>query len=156
MAPRTRTTTIRVSGPFSLASAVDTLDLLSPHRGDDGSYEGWHVIGSRPFSIRVRQVAPRRLVMSVHGERVDRTDLEAAEELIRRMFGLDLDAERFYAEAAREDRVLRRLQSRMLGVRPVTAPTPLAALVYIVLSDQYGPERARMVIGRLGGAEEPE
>ena len=61
------------------------------------------------------------------------------------MFGLDLDAERFYAEAARDDRVLRRLQSRLLGVRPVTAPTPLAALVWILLSDEYGPERARVV-----------
>ena len=155
MAPRTRTTTIKVSGPFSLAAAVDTLDLLAPHRGYDGSYEGWHVIGSRPFSIRVRQVAPRRLVMSVDGERVEKRDVEAAEELVRRMFGLDLDAERFYAEGAGDDRVLRRLQARMLGVRPVTAPTPLAALVWTLLADAHGPERARMVIGRLGGAEEP-
>jgi 3-methyladenine DNA glycosylase/8-oxoguanine DNA glycosylase len=95
-------------------------------------------------------------VLSVAGDVVECSDLEAAEELVKRMFGLDLDAERFYAEAARDDRVLRRLQTRMLGVRPVTAPTPLAALVYIVLSDEYGPERARLVIGRLGGAEEPE
>jgi 3-methyladenine DNA glycosylase/8-oxoguanine DNA glycosylase len=70
------------------------------------------------------------------------------------MFGLDLDAERFYAEAAADDRVLRKLQTRLLGVRPVTAPNPLAALVFVVLSDEYGPERARMVIGRLAGAED--
>ena len=156
MAPRTRTTTIKVCGPFSLAAAVDTLDdLLAPHRGDDGSYEGWHVIGARPFNVRVRQVSPRRLVMSVDGERVDRADLEAAEELVRRMFGLDLDAERFYAEAAGDDRVLRRLQSRMLGVRPVAAPTPLTALVWTLIADTHGPERARIIIGRLGGAEDP-
>jgi 3-methyladenine DNA glycosylase/8-oxoguanine DNA glycosylase len=94
-------------------------------------------------------------VLSVAGDVVERSDLEAAEELVKRMFGLDLDAERFYAEAARDDRVLRRLQTRMLGGRPVTAPTPLAALVYVVLSDEYGPERARVVMGRLGGGEEP-
>src|ERR687897_794687 len=150
---RVRTSTIKVSGPFSLAAAVDALDVLAPHRGDGGAYEGWHVIGQRPLSVRVRQAGPRRLVLSVAGDVVERTDLEAAEELVRRMFGLDLDADRFYAEAARDDRVLRRLQSRLLGVRPVTAPTPLASLVFTVLADQYGAERARIVIGRLGGAE---
>src|SRR5215208_5355471 len=150
---RVRTSTIKFSGPFSLAAAVDALDLLAPHRGDGGAYEGWHVIGHRPLSIRVRQPDPRRLVLSVAGDIVERSDLEAAEDLVKRMFGLDLDAERFYAEAAREDRVLRRLQTRMLGVRPVTAPTPLAALVYVILSDEHGPERARVVMGRLGGGE---
>ena len=150
---RVRTSTIKVSGPFSLAAAIDALDVLAPHRGDGGAYEGWHVIGQRPLSIRVRQPDPRRLVLSVAGDVVERSDLEGAEDLVRRMFGLDLDAERFYAEAAREDRVLRRLQTRMLGVRPVTAPTPLAALVYVILSDEHGPERARVVMGRLGGGE---
>ena len=152
---RTRTTTIKVSGPFSLAAAIDALDLMAPHRSESGGYEGWHVIGERPFNIRVRQVAPRRLVLVVDGERVERAELEAAETLVRRMFGLDLDAERFYAEAAADDRVLRRLQARLLGVRPVTAPTPLSALVWIIIADLYGPERARVVLGRLGGGEEP-
>jgi 3-methyladenine DNA glycosylase/8-oxoguanine DNA glycosylase len=151
---RVRTSTIKVSGPFNLAAAVDALDTLAPHRGDGGAYEGWHVIGHRPLSIRVRQAGPRRLVLSVAGDVVEKSDLEGAEELVKRMFGLDLDAERFY-EAARDDRVLRFLQARLLGVRPVTAPTPLAALVYVVLADDYGPERASMVIGRLGPAEEP-
>src|SRR5215210_4408962 len=111
---RVRTSTIRVSGPFSLAAAVDALDALAPHRGDGGAYEGWHVVGHRPLSIRVVQAGPRRLVLSVAGDVVERSDLEEAEELVKRMFGLDLDAERFYAEAARDDRVLRRLQARML------------------------------------------
>jgi len=152
---RVRTSTIRISGPFSLSAAIDALDVLAPHRGDGGAYEGWHVIGHRPLSIRVRQAGPRRLVLSVAGDVVERSDVEAAEELVKRMFGLDLDAERFYAEAARDDRVLRRLQTRMLGVRPVTAPTPIAALVYVILSETYGADRARVVMGRLGGAEEP-
>ncbi len=151
---RTRTATIKVSGPFSLAAAVETLDLMAPHRGDGGAYEGWHVIGERPFNIRVRQAGPRRLVMSVDGDQVEREHVEAAETLVRRMFGLDLDAERFYTEAARDDRVLRRLQARLLGVRPIAAPTPLSALVWTVLADEHGPERARIVIGRLGGAEQ--
>ena len=112
------------------------------------------MVGDRPFHIRVRQVAPRRLVLSVDGERVERPTSRPPRSSCRRMFGLDLDAERFYAEAARDDRVLRRLQSRMLGVRPVTAPTPLAALVWTLIADEHGPERARLVIGRLGGAEE--
>src|SRR5215217_8928928 len=94
---RVRTSTIKVSGPFSLAAAIDALDLLAPHRGDGGAYEGWHVVGNRPLSIRVRQAAPRRLVLSVAGDTVERSELEAAEELVRRMLGLDLDAERFYA-----------------------------------------------------------
>jgi 3-methyladenine DNA glycosylase/8-oxoguanine DNA glycosylase len=151
---RVRTSTIRVSGPFSLAAAVEALDLIAPHRGDGGSYEGWHVIGARPLNIRVRQAGARQLVLSVAGDVVERSDVEGAEELVRRMFGLDLDAERFYAEAALDDRVLRRLQTRLLGVRPVTAPNPLAALVFGILSDDYGPERARVVLGRLAGAED--
>lgn len=154
--PRTRTSTITVDGPLSLAAAVDALDVLAPHRGEGDAYEGWHVIGNRPLNIRLRQAGPRRLVLSVAGDVVERTDLEAAEDLVKRMFGLDLDAERFYAQASRDDRVLRRLQARMLGVRPVTAPTPLAALVFVVLADEHGPERARMVIGRLGGAEQAD
>src|SRR3954465_12966026 len=121
---RVRTSTIKVSGPFSLAAAVDALDMLAPHRGDGGAYEGWHVIGHRPLSIRVRHAGPRRLVLSVAGDAVERADLEGAEELVRRMFGLDLDAERFYAEAAGDDRVLRRLQSRLVGGPPGPAPPP--------------------------------
>jgi 3-methyladenine DNA glycosylase/8-oxoguanine DNA glycosylase len=152
--PRTRTTTIKVSGPFSLSAAVEALDVMAPHRGVDGAYEGWHLIGGRMFNVRVRQIDARRLVMSVDGDEVERGDVDAAERLVRRMFGLDLDADRFYSEASREDRVLRRLQSRMLGVRPITAPTPLAALVWILLTDLYGPERARIVLCRLGGAEQ--
>src|SRR5215204_4117389 len=133
---RVRTTTIKVSGPFSLAAAIEALDVLAPHHGDGGAYDGWHVIGGRPLSVRVRQAGPRRLVLSVAGDAVTDSDVEAAEALVQRMFGLDLDADRFYAEAARDDRVLRRLQSRLFGVRPVTAPTPLAALVWVVLADE--------------------
>jgi 3-methyladenine DNA glycosylase/8-oxoguanine DNA glycosylase len=151
---RTRTTTIKVSGPFSLAAAVDALDFMSPHRGEGGAYEGLHVIGGQLFMVRVRQTSPRRLVLSLAADSVERPDLEAGEQLVRRMFGLDLDADRFYAEVSRDDRVLRLLQTRMLGVRPVTAPTPLAALVWILIADLHGPERARIVLGRLGGAEE--
>jgi 3-methyladenine DNA glycosylase/8-oxoguanine DNA glycosylase len=151
---RTRTATIKVAGPFSLAASIEALDSLAPHRGDGGAYEGFHMIGGRLFNIRVRQLDPRRLAMSVDGDAVARTDVDAAEQLVRRMFGLDLDANRFYAEVSQDDRVLRRLQTRMLGVRPVTAPTPLAALVSIELADLLGPERARIVLGRLGGGEQ--
>jgi 3-methyladenine DNA glycosylase/8-oxoguanine DNA glycosylase len=152
--PRTRTTTIKVSGPFSLAAAVDALDIIAPHRGTGGAYEGWHLIGGSTFNVRVRQIDARRLVMSVDGDDVERDDVEAAEQLVRRMFGLDLDADRFYSETSRDDRVLRRLQSRMLGVRPITTPTPLAALVWTLLTDLHGPERARIVLCRLGGGEQ--
>jgi 3-methyladenine DNA glycosylase/8-oxoguanine DNA glycosylase len=151
---RTRTTTIKVSGPFSLAAAIEALDFMAPHRGDRGAYAGWHLIDQLPCNVRVTQTGPRRLLLSVEGDSVDRSVVDAAEELVRRMFGLDLDADRFYAETSSEDRVLRRLQTRMLGVRPVTAPTPLAALVWILLADLHGPERARIVLGRLGGAEQ--
>ena len=153
--PRTRTTTLRVAGPFSLQAALDSLDALAPSGGEPGVYDGRHSIGGRSLDVRLRQSGPRRLVLTVGGEAVDKQDVDAAERLARRMFGLDLDAERFYAEAARGDRVLGRLQSRLRGVRPVTAPTPLAALVFIVLADEYGPGRARTVVGRLDGAEEP-
>lgn len=153
---RTRTRTIKVDGPFSLAAAVDVLDVLAPQTGDGGAYEGWHIIGRRPLAVSVSQATPRQLKLTVAGVGVERSDLDAAEAVVVRMFGLDLDAVRFYAEAARDDRVLGRLQKRMLGVRPVTAPTPLAALVFLVLADELGPERARVVIGRIGGTERPD
>jgi 3-methyladenine DNA glycosylase/8-oxoguanine DNA glycosylase len=152
--PRTRTTTIKASGPFSLSAAVEALDVIAPHRGTGGAYEGWHLIGGETLNVRVRQIDARRLVMSVDGDTVGRAEVDSAEQLVRRMFGLDLDADRFYSETSREDRVLRRLQSRMLGVRPVTTPTPLAALVWTLLSDLHGPERARIVLCRLGGGEQ--
>jgi 3-methyladenine DNA glycosylase/8-oxoguanine DNA glycosylase len=151
---RTRATTIKVSGPFSLAAATEALDFLTPHRGDDDAYEGWHAIGGHPVRIHVRQTSPRQLVLSVTGDSLERSALDTAEQLVRRMFGLDLDADRFYAQASRDDRVLRRLQKRLPGVRPVTAPTPLVALVWILIADLHGPERARIVLGRLGGAEQ--
>src|SRR5215208_6030098 len=151
---RVRTSTLKVSGPFSLQAALDALDAVAPNGSEPGVYDASHAIGGRPLDVRLRQTAPRRLVMTVSGaDAVEKDDVDAAERLVRRMFGLDLDAERFYAEAARDDRVLRRLQSRLLGVRPVTAPTPLAALVFVLLSDEYGPDRARVVMGRLGGGE---
>jgi 3-methyladenine DNA glycosylase/8-oxoguanine DNA glycosylase len=149
---RVRATMVRVSGPFSLSAAVNAIDELSPRpeRHAPGSYAGWHWIGGRPVLVRLSTAGPRRLALSVEGDDIERTDVVEAESLVRRMFGLDLDAERFYAEAGRDDRVLRRLQSRLFGVRPVAAPTPLAALVWLLLSEEYGPERARAVLGRLG------
>lgn len=144
---------MKVTGPFSLSAAVSAIDELSPRpeRHAPGSYAGWHWIGGRPVLVRVSTAGPRRLALSVEGDDIEKSDVAAAETLVRRVFGLDLDAERFYAEAGREDRVMRRLQSRLFGVRPVSAPTPLAALVWLLLSDEYGPQRARVVMGRLGG-----
>jgi 3-methyladenine DNA glycosylase/8-oxoguanine DNA glycosylase len=154
--PRTRTATIKVSGPFDLAAAVLSLDFLAPRPNAGDAYEAVHAIGGRPLTVKLRQIGPRRLELALTDPdgTVERADLDAAEVLVGRMFGLDMDAERFYAEAGRDDRVLGRLQSRLSGVRPVTAATPLAALVFVVLADEHGPERARIVLGRLGGAEE--
>src|ERR1700710_3146591 len=116
---RVRTSILKVAGPFSLPAAVAALDELSPlpERHAPGTYAGWHWIGHRPLLVRVAPAGPRRLALSVEGDSVERTDLAAAEAVVRRMFGLDLDAERFYAEAGRDDRVLRRLQTRLFGVR---------------------------------------
>jgi len=152
---RTRTSTLKVCGPFSLKAALDSLDALAPNDGEPGVYAGRHVIGGRPVTVQLHQTGERRLALAVSAEdAVAKADLDAGEQLVRRMFGLDLDAERFYSETGGDDRVLRRLQSHLRGVRPVTAPTPLAALAFIVLADEHGAERARMVVGRLNGAEE--
>jgi 3-methyladenine DNA glycosylase/8-oxoguanine DNA glycosylase len=146
---------LKVTGPFSLPAAVAALDELSPlpERHAPGTYVGWHWIDHRPLLVRVVPAGPRRLALSVEGDAVDRSDIAAAEAVVRRMFGLDLDAERFYAEAGRDDRVLRRLQTRLFGVRPIAAPTPLSALVALLLRDECGPDRARLVLGRLGTDE---
>jgi 3-methyladenine DNA glycosylase/8-oxoguanine DNA glycosylase len=149
---RVRTAIVKVSGPFSLSAAVAAVDALSPHpeRHTPGTYAGWHWIAGRPLLVRLGPAGPRRLGLTVEGDAVEKSDVAAAEAVVRRMFGLDLDAERFYAEAGRDDRVLRRLQTRLFGVRPVAAPTPLTALVWVLLADDNGEERARLVIGRLG------
>ena len=152
---RTQSSTLKVCGPFALQAALDSLEALAPNDGQPGVYAGRHVIGGRPVTVQLRQTGERRLALTVTAEEaVEKDDLDAAEQLVRRMFGLDLDAERFYTEAGRDDRVMRRLQSRLRGVRPVTAPTPLAAIAFIVLADEHGADRARMVVGRLDGAEE--
>ena len=151
---RTRTTTIKVSGPFSLAAAIDALDLMAPHRGESGGYEGWHVIGERPFNIRVRQVASRRLVLGVDGERSSARNSTQP----RRSCGACSDSTWTPSASTRRRRRRPRpaaASGAVLGVRPVTAPTPLSALVWTIIADLHGPERARVVLGRLGGGEEP-
>jgi 3-methyladenine DNA glycosylase/8-oxoguanine DNA glycosylase len=149
---RVRTAMLTVGGPFSLPAAVSALDEMSPRpeRHAPGTYAGSHWIEHQPLVVRVAPAGARRLALSVEGDAVDRADVAAAEAVVRRMFGLDLDAERFYAEAGRDDRVLRRLQTRLFGVRPIAAPTPLAALVFLLLQDEHGADRARVVLGRLG------
>jgi DNA-3-methyladenine glycosylase II len=156
VAPRTPSTTsqltrrLAVRGPFELGQALAFLRGFLPAGGSDPGppgcgpggtspggdrYRAAHVIGGRALGIELSQDADG-LLLSPAAAGASAAQLFEAEELVRRVFSLDLDGTAFQERVGKGDQVMAGLQRRFPGLRPVLFATPFEALCWAVLSQR--------------------
>ena len=140
---------IRVAFPYRLDLTVSALRRLSSNVVDvltpDGQYA--RILGERdrPVIIRVAQVSPERLAVTIDGdEREHRTALA----LGRRVLGVERDLTHFDRAAARIP-WLKGLAARMRGVRPPRYPTLWESCVNAIVFQQISLRAASAILRRL-------
>lgn len=128
---------VPVQGPFDLTASARFLEGFAPAaRADAASRPGelrlaFPVAPSwRPVGVLVRQPIPNGPVrMAVHG---DPSDVDHAVTAARRILSLDVDGTDFAAVGAR-DPVVRELQARYPGLRPVAFHSPYEAACFCII-----------------------
>jgi hypothetical protein len=138
-----------VAPPYRLDLTVSVLRRLSSNVVDvltpDGQYA--RVLGEpdAPVVIRVAQVSPEMLTVSVDG---DEREHHRALALARRVLGVERDLTHFDRAAARIP-WLKGLASRMRGVRPPRYPTLWEACVNAIVFQQISLRAASAIMRRL-------
>lgn len=138
-----------VAPPYRLDLTVSVLRRLSSNVVDvltpDGQYA--RVLGEpdAPVVIRVAQVSPEMLTVSVHG---DEREHYRALALARRVLGVERDLTHFDRAAARIP-WLKGLVSRMRGVRPPRYPTLWESCVNAIVFQQISLKAASAIMRRL-------
>ncbi|MDX6691531.1 MAG: DNA-3-methyladenine glycosylase [Solirubrobacteraceae bacterium] len=141
-------------GPFSLAAASRFGRGFSPSptAGDDASMRltfaceaaNWQTVGvglTQPQDDVLLEVA-------VAGGGDDRGVVAAAAEQCRRILSLDVDGTAF-AEIGRRDDVVRGLQKRYRGLRPVLFPSPYEAAAWAIIGQRIRLPQAAAIKTRL-------
>jgi DNA-3-methyladenine glycosylase II len=140
---------IRVASPYRLDLTVSALRRLSSNVVDvltpDGQYA--RVLGGRdgPVIIRVAQVAPESLTVTIDG---DEHEHQKALALARRVLGVECDLTHFDRAAARIP-WLKGLAARMRGVRPPRYPTLWESCVNAIVFQQISLRAASAILRRL-------
>lgn len=149
---------VSTSGPFSLEQAIHFLNGFAPAgvSGQQTAYRQAHVINGKPLLLTLLQEAQDRLALRVQGPDVSTADLDGAERLARRVFSLDWDGEAFYGKQGAADPVLRRLQARYPGLRPVLFGSPFEALCWAILGHRIRISQAARLKARLAEALGPK
>ncbi|TCO53441.1 DNA-3-methyladenine glycosylase family protein [Actinocrispum wychmicini] len=139
-----------VHGPFDLAASARFLEGFAPARqiAVDGdvplafaSAPSW-----RPVGALVRQAEPNGPVWVRLA--ADPADVADAIRHVRRILSLDVDGTGFAALADR-DRVVRELQARFPGMRPVLFPSPYEAACWSILSQRLRRSQAAVLKGQI-------
>lgn len=139
---------LRLPEPFRLDLTVNVLrrlrtnvvDVLTPERLYVRALAG----GERPVIVSVEQCAPRKLIVTVEGERGGAGSLAT----VRRMLGLDRDLAPFNRAAVRIP-WLKALAIRMRGIRPPRYPTLWEAFVNAIAFQQLSLEAASAIVARI-------
>lgn len=145
-----------VDGPFDLSASARFLEGFAPARqvavaGDlplaFTSSPSW-----RPVGALVRQAEPNGPVLLRLAAEPD--DVPDAVRHVRRILSLDVDGTGFSALADR-DPVVRELQARFPGMRPVLFPSPYEAACWSILSQRVKMTQAaalkERIARRVGG-----
>ena len=154
MAPHARTTVTRSQHELSLAPpyrldltvsvlrrlSANVVDVITPEGQYVRAFNGTHA----PLVVRVTQVHPEKLFITVDGERREHRQ---ALEAVRRTLGLDRDLAHFQRAAARI-RWLKPLAKRMRGVKPPRYPTLWEACVNAVVFQQISLQAASAILRR--------
>jgi DNA-3-methyladenine glycosylase II len=100
----------------------------------------------RAVAVAVREDEDH-LVCTVAGHD-DETDLAVVQTQVERMLSLDIDGSEFPAVGAR-DKVIRRLQSRFPGLRPVLFSSPYEAAAWTLIGRRIRIDQAARIKSRL-------
>lgn len=138
-----------VVAPYRLDLTVSVLRRLSTNVVDvltpDGQYRRVLAGVSHPATVRVTQVSPDMLTVTIEG---DEREHSGALALVRRTLGVDCDLTHFDRTAAGMP-WLTRLAARTRGVRPPRYPTLWEACVNAIVFQQVSLQAASAIIRRL-------
>ena len=143
--------TLHPRGPFSLAAAatfVEGFPGTQAERPPQALRYAWAVDGD----WRTVQATLRQDDHAVHAELAGRPAAQLARWAARdleQMLCLDVDGSRFSALGQR-DRVVRALQKRFFGLRPVLFYTPYEAAAWTIISQRIRMTQAATIKTRLG------
>jgi DNA-3-methyladenine glycosylase II len=142
---------LSANGPFSLQQAIHFLRGFGPAgvEGLERAYVGAHVFDRHAAVVRFVEEPDGTLALAVNGPEVAAADGDAAERLVRRMFTLDWDGDAFYGRIGDADPMLRGLQQRYFGLRPVLFATPFEALCWSIISQRVNLAQATKMKARL-------
>lgn len=139
----------RVAAPYRLDLTVSVLRRLSTNVVDvltpDGQYRRVHAGVRHPVTVRVTQVSPEMLTVTIEG---DMRDHSGALALVRRMLGVDCELTHFDRAAARMPWLMH-LAARTRGVRPPRYPTLWEACVNAIVFQQVSLQAASAIMRRL-------
>lgn len=140
---------IRVGSPYRLDLTVSALRRLSSNVVDvltpDGQYARAFGTQDGPVIVRVAQVAPKRLTVTIDGDERDRRKALA---LVRRVLGVECDLTHFDRVAAHIP-WLKGLAARMRGVRPPRYPNLWESCVNAIVFQQISLRAASAILRRL-------
>jgi len=145
------TITLHPRGPFSLTAAaafVENFPGTQAERPPDALRYAWAVDGD----WRTVQATVRQDDQAVHAELAGRPAAPLARRAARdleQMLCLDVDGSGFTA-LGEHDRVVRALQQRFSGLRPVLFYTPYEAAVWTIISQRIRMTQAAAIKARLG------
>lgn len=146
-------TEIRVNGPLDVPRTLERYRVWGEdpvNRLGHGTFVRAIRMGGRWKGYELRwtgTVDAARLLVSTPGDRSTQV-IEAAVDEVRRLCGLGLDVESFYA-AAKEDPVLGPLVPRLWGLRPTLSPQAFEMLIGSVCAQQINLAFAFTVKARL-------
>jgi DNA-3-methyladenine glycosylase II len=144
------TITLHPRGPFSLTAAVTFVEGFSGTQADRAPQAlryAWAVDGD----WRTVQVMLRQDERAVHAELTGRPAAQLARRAARdleQVLCLDVDGSDF-AALSEHDRVVRTLQQRFPGLRPVLFYTPYEAAAWTIISQRIRMTQAATVKARL-------
>lgn len=148
--------TLHPASPFSLAAAsrFGSGFTPSPSAGDEDEMRlafscedaGWQTVGLR-LTQRAGDVVGE---VTVDGK-ADGHVVEAAGDQCRRILSLDIDAAGF-PEVGRRDEVVRALQHRYPGLRPVLFPSPYEAAAWAIIGQRIRITQAAAIKTRISEA----
>lgn len=99
--------------------------------------------------ISLVQLDSKNLVLKVTSKKpLQNSNIDEVKKLVSKMFGLDIDLQRFY-EVARKDPILKHFAMQFIGMRPTRYPTVFEALTNAVVCQQVSLDAGLSILNRL-------
>jgi DNA-3-methyladenine glycosylase II len=144
--------TIPVTAPFRLDLTVWVLRRRARNAIDSWngqSYSRILILGDTPAKLTIAQNNTLKLTVSLQSfEQLSSLQQAEARNIIKKVLGLKVDVQPFYAIAER-DPVLQQLVQPFIGVRPPRFPTVFEALINAIACQQVSLDVGILLLNRL-------